>query len=210
MYRSATTSTLLHTLPPSPRQPTYPQRIQLPLPRFLPLEKSTEPSQSSGATVLSSGLRTPPADEMGTTYHAPNLAPYENHNVSLPGYPSALAQADRTRTVLSDIHGGLSNSSRYSTHNQNQPHSQTRIVTTSSNSTAQPSSRHSTRPSTPTASSSKITMAPEGKPLRRDSLSLTLHSMAIPSCISPSGGNIADFAAQVSFRSQSVHIMIVR
>lgn len=198
MYRSAITATLSHTLSPSPTQPTCGRRIQLPLPYSLTLEKSSEHFQSPGASVLSSGLRTPPADEMGTTYHAPNLAPYENHNVSLPGYPSALAQADRTRTVLSDINGGLANSARYSAQNQPQPHSQTRLITTSSSSTVQPSSRHSTRPSTPTGSSSKITMASEGKPLRRDSLSLTLHSMTIPSCISPNGGNIADFAAQVT------------
>lgn len=46
-----------------------------------------------------------------------------------------------------------------------------------------------TRPSTPPASTSTVT--------RDDAESLVYHSLTIPKCISPSGGNLADFAAQV-------------
>jgi hypothetical protein len=46
------------------------------------------------------------------------------------------------------------------------------------------------RPSTPSASTSTAT--------KNDAESLVYHSLVIPKCISPAGGNLADFAAQMT------------
>ena len=54
-------------------------------------------------------------------------------------------------------------------------------------------SQHSTRPSTPTSGA----MLKDGSVSRRGSDTLVYHSLTIPRCISPSGGNLAELAAQV-------------
>jgi hypothetical protein len=55
---------------------------------------------------------------------------------------------------------------------------------------AVPAVGQTVRPSTPPVSSKTVN--------KDDSDSLVYHSLQIPKCISPSGGNLADFAAQVS------------
>ncbi|KAM5371254.1 hypothetical protein ACJZ2D_008055 [Fusarium nematophilum] len=59
-----------------------------------------------------------------------------------------------------------------------------------------PSFRQVTRPSTP-ASESTVTVDKDGATSRRGS-ELVFHSLQIPKCISPAGGNLADFAAQMT------------
>jgi hypothetical protein len=39
-----------------------------------------------------------------------------------------------------------------------------------------------------------------------ESESLVSHSLQIPKCISPAGGNLSDFAAQVGFFLSSIHV----
>lgn len=68
------------------------------------------------------------------------------------------------------------------------------IKQTSSSATSSHASRQATRTSTPTS-----TCSASGASTSGDSQSMVMHSLQLPSRISPKGGNLADFAAQVSF-----------
>lgn len=201
--------TLLGTLnfPPSPphgsvsREPSFPSSIQLPKLH----------SRFDNIPLSRNGLRTPPTDEMSTVFQ-PQLASWENH--AIHNYPAAVPQAARPTAPVTDARA--SQYYRYPTQQQqSQPQPQTTYnhcyQHELSTQPAQPQlNLHATsqvsqhrngsisaesqalgqtiRPSTPasTASGSKD-----------ESESLVYHSLQIPKCISPSGGNLADFAAQV-------------
>ncbi|KAK2681450.1 Cyclin PHO80-like [Fusarium oxysporum f. sp. vasinfectum] len=115
------------------------------------------------------GLRTPPTDEMSTVFQ-PQLASWENH--AIHNYPAAAPQTARPAAPL-DLH----------------PTSQVSQQRNGSISAESQAVGQTVRPSTPasTASGSKD-----------ESESLVYHSLQIPKCISPSGGNLADFAAQMT------------
>ncbi|KAF6837553.1 cyclin-related 2 [Colletotrichum musicola] len=138
-----------------------------------------------GAALRRTGLHTPPTDAMSATYHAPPLVAYDSH--VLPSYPSTVAQA-RGKAVVADV-ARAPQYPRYppaaNTYSQSQPVANPASAT-SQYSTA---SKRPTRPSTPTSGAASET---EG------TSSLILHSLQIPSCINPKGGNIADFAAQIT------------
>ncbi|GKT49774.1 meiotically up-regulated gene 80 protein [Colletotrichum spaethianum] len=122
---------------------------------------------------------------MSATYHAPQLVAYDSH--VLPSYPSAVAQARGPKAVMADS-ARAPQYSRYSqpTTSYSQPSSRHQYSTTS---------RHSTRPSTPTSGAIGKS---DGTASRKGSSALVLHSLSIPSCINPKGGNLADFAAQIT------------
>ncbi|KLU85283.1 hypothetical protein MAPG_04311 [Magnaporthiopsis poae ATCC 64411] len=176
-----------------------------------------------------SGLRTPPLEDMGTTYHAPNLAPYEGHpHASLAGYSASLAQTDRTRSTLSDVHAALDGYSRYPPHTQqasgrpslqipqqaqsqapSQPHThatqyrqpqQASAVPRPSLSSASypPSQTSSFSSSHPGTPKSGRSVASQGTMSRKDVASLAGQSLDIPKCISTKGGRLADLAAQLT------------
>ncbi|TPX13034.1 uncharacterized protein E0L32_006460 [Thyridium curvatum] len=201
MYPIAASSSLYTSLP----SPTLPRRCRRSIfhlnqspPSQPPAAK--DPSHRSRIQVVrGSGLRTPPPDEMTTTYQAPNLDPYDtHHHATLSQYASALAQADRTRVALSDAQAAMSAYNRYPQSKPQLPQPNPRAILASSSATtaSQPSSRHPTRPSTPISNPPMSSLSDSGIS-RRDS-AMVMHSLEIPRCISPKGGSLANFAAQLT------------
>jgi hypothetical protein len=194
-----------------------PSRHQLPP---LNLKRLQDPSLASEATLRTGGLRTPPAElNMSTAYHSHNpvlSSTYDSH-VSLARQPSALAQASRSGSVLCDA--AVNHMSRshplqpqvpqqhqqYPHHphpqQQQQPQYQTQaqpgssLVPTSSHPRSG-ASKSSTRPSTPSSTATSHSQH-EGT-VSKSSSTMVTHSLQLPSCISPNGGNLDDFAALVS------------
>ncbi|KAK2001387.1 cyclin [Colletotrichum falcatum] len=125
---------------------------------------------------------------MSATYHAPHLVAYDSH--VLPSYPSAVAQARAPKPVMTET--ARAAPAQYPRYTQPQ-----QPVTNPASATSQYSttSRHSTRPSTPTSGAIGKS---DGTCSRKGSSALVLHSLSIPSCINPKGGNLADFAAQIT------------
>ena len=162
------------------------------------------------------GLRTPPSDDMSTTYHPAQLSNYDNHVV--PAYASGLGQAGRAKAALTEA-ARQSQYSRYPTpihqhsqhshaisHSQQQHSHPLSQSTTQSQARAHPSSgssqhasasRHSTRPSTPTSTGTLMGSHQDGSLSRRGSQAVALPGLQIPASISPNGGSISDLAAQV-------------
>ena len=141
---------------------------------------------------------------MGTAYQPPNMASYENtHRSGLAGYTSSLAQVDRTRNALSDAQAALATNyprplqvpSQPLTTQLHQPHGRF-VLSSSDPHPPQSNSRQSTRPSTPNSAVTLASQQEDGTSNRGSAM--VLHSLEIPACISPKGGNLADFAAQVS------------
>ncbi|KAL8308138.1 hypothetical protein RB593_006458 [Gaeumannomyces tritici] len=191
----------------------------------IPFPKLDRPEATAHAL---SGLRTPPLEEMGTTYHAPNLAPYEAHpHASLPGYSASLAQTDRTRSTLRDAHAVLDGYSRYPPQPQHasgrpmlqipqiqpqapsQPHTHANQYrppqsasavsrSTMSSGSHPPSQSGSFSSSHPGTPKSTRSAASQGTMSRKDVASLAGQSLDIPKCISTKGGRLADLAAQLT------------
>ncbi|KAK2062793.1 cyclin [Colletotrichum caudatum] len=132
---------------------------------------------------------------MSATYHAPHLVAYDSH--VLPSYPSAVTQARGPKPVMAEAARAAPQYSRYNTQPNNSYSQPQQPVTNPASGTSQYSttSRHSTRPSTPTSGAIGKS---DGTCSRKGSSALVLHSLSIPSCINPKGGNLADFAAQIT------------
>lgn len=195
-------------LPPSPSQSSLgvsrrPNAISLPKPPHL--------QEGSGSSWVC-GLQTPPIEDMSTTYQ-PSLAAYENH--AMHGYPSSLAHVQRARMGMS----ASTNGQVYQQPplQQPQPSQQPQypnwptkdITFTAANqlpSNGQPQQlsqqlpqqipQQAVRPPSP-ASGGNLSVPRSGQISRRNSETLVYHSLEIPRCISPNGGNLAEFAAQV-------------
>ena len=206
----------------------YPQSRRL-VPPPLSLQKVQETSVADEAALYSGGLRTPPAEEgMGTTYHHnPVLSSTYDSHVALARQPNTLVQASRPGMVLCDAtlnqfsksqaqqqqQQPLQNQHHYQPaqqHQQNlahlpqpsqQPHHAPAVASVPACHSG--ASRHSTRPSTPSSTRSSHAAHSEGTVSRRES-TMVMHSLRLPSCITPNGGKLDDFAALVStpmFRS---------
>ncbi|KAI0105592.1 hypothetical protein F4776DRAFT_657825 [Hypoxylon sp. NC0597] len=155
------------------------------------LDKPQDRLLVHGATLYKGGLRTPPAENnMSATYHNPVLSNTYNNHVALARHPNALVQTGRVGGALCDAvinpfpTAHPSHQSQYQ-----QPHPVQAI-------TSQPphsSSRPSTRPTTP-ASTGSLSARSEGTVSKKDSTMVT-HNLQLPSCISPNGGSLDDFAA---------------
>jgi hypothetical protein len=154
------------------------------------------------------------------------MAPYDNHLQHHPGYAPAMTSVERQRPALSErpypneqaFHGG----SQYSNQVQNQQLPRPRAIpSSSSNSIAptanpprylpqpsqalsQPASQKSARPATPTSGG---TMA--DKDAAAKERALVIHSLQIPRCISPRGGNLADLVADLTalFWFESIQVL---
>jgi hypothetical protein len=202
--------TLLGTLnfPPSPphgsgsREQRFPSSIQLPK-----LHSRFDNTPSSR-----NGLRTPPSDEMSTVFQPP-LASWENH--AIHNYPAAVPQTARPAAPVADASG--SQYYRYPTQQQDQQQQQQTQTQTTYNRYYQ--HEQSTQPQLELHPTSQVsqhrngsisaesqavgqtarasTPASTASGSKDESESLVYHSLQIPKCISPSGGNLADFAAQV-------------
>ncbi|OIW22739.1 hypothetical protein CONLIGDRAFT_552219, partial [Coniochaeta ligniaria NRRL 30616] len=147
---------------------------------------------------------------MGTTYQVPNMASYENNHVHHSAYASKLGHAERTRGALGDsIYDATT---RYSTsqehahqpqyqqaysHHQQQTQPQRHTRASHSTTNSQPStSRPPTRPTTPSSAMSGKSQS-DAATAARDA-AMVLHNLQIPTCISPNGGDLADFTAQIT------------
>lgn len=160
------------------------------------------------ATLSTGGLHTPPAEaNMSTAYHPHTsaLSSTYNSHVTLARQPGALAQPSRVGSALYDApvhHVARSQpqqQQQYQLEYQSQPqqsHYASNI--TSANSVPYTdASRHSTRASTPSSTATSVKSHFEGTVSRRDS-TMVMHSLQLPNCISPNGGNLDDFASLVS------------
>ncbi|KAM7190892.1 hypothetical protein V8F33_009203 [Rhypophila sp. PSN 637] len=134
---------------------------------------------------------------MGTAYQMPNMAAYENRHVHHSAYKSTITSADRTRNALNER--SLPNEQLFTplsatcaqgqSHEQYSVAQQARNLSSSSSSVSHSSRlRHDSRATTP---------ASEHERSARDSI-MTTHSLQIPTCISPEGGNLADFVADLT------------
>jgi hypothetical protein len=179
-----------HYFPPSPTHISCGQSQRLPFPAS---QNIRLPRLVAAERALSSGLRTPPADTMSTTYQAP-LSNYDNH---VPAYSLGLAQAVRANTALGD--GVRQPYSQHTAQYYSHPPSQGHLRNNPSSGSSQhiTTSRHSTRPSTPTSSETMAASRAEGASSRRGSHAVSVVGTQIPAIISPNGGSISDFAAEV-------------
>ncbi|KAI1773632.1 hypothetical protein F4818DRAFT_96512 [Hypoxylon cercidicola] len=170
---------------PSPTHPAVPSTRQL-LPT---LDKLQDHSQAHGATLYKGGLRTPPTEHnMNATYQNPVLSNTYNNHVALARHPNTMVQTGRPGSTFCDMNP-------YPVaHPPHRPqYQQPQAVQAVVSQQPHPSSRPSTRPTTP-KSSGTLSAHSEGTISKKDSTMVT-HSLQLPSCISPSGGNLDDFAA---------------
>lgn len=166
------------------------------------------PRLSQEAVLWSSGLRTPPVEDMSTTYQ-PSLAALESH--AMHGYPHSLAHVGRTKMAVTDpATGQIYRPSTQQLHplQQTQPHQHpqqlpnTWVQKDQGFPPTQPLTsnlQHTSRAPSP-APDANLAPPQNRMTSRRGSESLVYHSLEIPRRVSPTGGNLADFAAQVSLR----------
>jgi hypothetical protein len=206
------TTTLFHSLPTWSGS----RKDTLPLPRIA-LPKS--PALIRDSSSLGTGLTTPPVDDMSTTYQAP-LGAYDGHGMQHNFAPSTASAACTKMSMMdsrdSQQYSCLPPRQTMQRHMQQpqpqilqvqpQLQSQTKLVPDVQPASGLayvsvpllgPPSCQSTRNSTP-GSEAAMAMASDGTSARRGSETLVYHSLQIPKCISPQGGNLAEFAAQVS------------
>ncbi|KAI2636262.1 hypothetical protein GGS26DRAFT_485918 [Hypomontagnella submonticulosa] len=152
-----------------------------------------------GAALYKGGLRTPPAENnMSAAYHNPVLSNTYNSHVALARQPH-MVQTGRTMGVLCDtVVNPFTTAHAHHQSQYQQPNPATQVVVPQQHQQPQPqqqqhSSRPSTRPTTP-ASTGSLSVHSEGTVSKKDSTMVT-HSLQLPSCISPNGGNLDDFAA---------------
>lgn len=173
-----------------------------------------QPIQADHWSQPVSGLRTPPTDEMGTTYQMPNMASYESNHMHRSAYAPRAAHADRTRSAMGE--SMYDTATRYSTsqgypqqppqyqqappqlqsYQQHPPISHGRQAVLPSIVPQPSTSRPPTRPTTPSSVRSARSLS-DASIAARDA-GMVLHNLQIPTCISPAGGDLADFTAQVS------------
>ncbi|KAH8899023.1 hypothetical protein GQ53DRAFT_619991, partial [Thozetella sp. PMI_491] len=139
---------------------------------------------------------------MGTTYQLPNLASYENHSMHHhSSFASTLSHPDRTRPAPVAEHVFHPNS-RFPPEGQLAlPHPSTTSVAFAPAAPHTSQTMHS-RSSTPGSSRTmpsggSLAAQLESGLSARDSV-MVLHSLTIPACISPKGGSLVDFAAQIT------------
>ncbi|XWW97927.1 hypothetical protein V2A60_005923 [Cordyceps javanica] len=135
---------------------------------------------------------------MSATYQ-PSYAAYDNHVAY--NYPPAAAQANRPKAAAADSRS--LQYLRYPAQPVQQPAHQQALPQppqvpqndVSARSQQPPrASRYLARPPTPT----EAKMPSQESHSTRNSETLVFHSLQIPKCISPAGGNLADFAAQMT------------
>lgn len=132
-----------------------------------------------------------------TAYYGQRVVPYEAMTSSRDTYN--VAQMDRW-SAARDTQTWQDGYQAYSVQNSGQPRQQYQqpphVPLQARQATSNIVSRQPTRPSTPNSTHSSQTAL--GSTLGGDAQSMVLHSMQIPARISTKGGNLADFAAQVS------------
>lgn len=188
MSTSSVDYRLTLTFPPSPTQPACSRNR----PPILPPLASTKPSAftfTSDGPLHPGGLRTSPAEDMSTAYQAQGhpVPPYDSH-IAQPYASTYIADVHRSRNIAPDYFPPARYAATQAS-SQSQSSLSQAMHSASSAVYNQPSSRHSTRPSTPTSYTDST--AP-----RRGSVPVTLPQ--VPADICENGGNVADFAALIT------------
>jgi hypothetical protein len=137
-------------------------------------------------------LRTPPVGNMSTTYHPAMTSAYDP-NAAVNAYSASMAHSARAKAAM--IEG---TNAQYPRYVQQQPahSSQQRYADVSAGPQFAAVSAQPSRPLTP-----KVEQAVQQKPKVNGAGpadSLIYHSLQIPRCITPNGGNLSDFAAQMT------------
>lgn len=136
--------------------------------------------------------------KMSAVYHGPQAVAYGSRVPTREHH--GLAQMERSRPYAQEAQTGMESYQRYPSQSQLQQYQppvplQARHVV---NPSSHPVSRQPTRPSTPNSTHSSHT-ASAANSTNGDTQSMVLHSLQVPACISPKGGNLADFSAQVRY-----------
>ncbi|KAI2470501.1 hypothetical protein F4781DRAFT_390414 [Annulohypoxylon bovei var. microspora] len=177
-----------------PHLPSPTHHVSYPLRHTSSFDKLPDHLLPHGTHLYKGGLRTPPTENnMSATYHNPVLSNTYNNHVALARQPNTMVHTSRTGGALCDPtvhHFPTAHPPQQSLYQQ--PHVPQAVVPQQ----AYTSSRPSTRPTSP-ASTSSLSVHSEGTVSRRDSAMVT-HSLQLPSCISTSGGDLDDFAAQMT------------
>lgn len=142
-------------------------------------------------------LGTHPGHKMSAVYHGPQAVAYESRPTAHEHH--TLAQIERSRPYAQEAHNGMESYERHPAQSHFQQYQaqvppQARHLV---NSASHPGSRLPTRPSTPNSTHSSHPASGTNS-ANGDAQSMVLHSLQVPACISPKGGNLADFAAQVN------------
>jgi hypothetical protein len=153
-----------------------------------------QPSSTYIHAPIRDGLRTPPSDEMATTYEPPQYSSYNNRK---DAYPSAPPSANYN----SAYSGSTSHNRSYSTLSQ-PPLTSSTSVYRSEVQNSRPAYSQPTSPQIPNRTEQHIPSESmcQPKTTSKDAISPNLQ---IPRTINNSGGSLAEFAAQVNF-SQSL------
>lgn len=148
-----------------------------------------KPPSASGysSTTLGHGLRTPPVDDDMSATYQPAMTTYGSHNVH--AYPVPMAHASHIKPVMDDAR--VPQPYRY-------PSQQLLAQNGTYSSPLPDSSLHqAVMPATPLAEV-PVPSKRSDPVTRRGSETLIYHSLQLPKCISPTGGNLSDFAAQMT------------
>ncbi|KAI0455225.1 hypothetical protein F5B21DRAFT_209178 [Xylaria acuta] len=191
---SSITALPRHFRPYSPSQSYsvgYPRRN---IPPPLSLGKLQDSTVARETGPYSGGLRTPPAeDDMSTTYHNHMVAgnTYDAH-VALARHPNAILPSSRVGSGAVIFDAAVNPYPRSQTHSQPPPQLLATYALRSQPGAG--ASRPSTQSSTPTKGTLRSHSSERTIPGGEDP-SMVMHSLKLPKCISPNGGNLDDFAA---------------
>ncbi|KAG5940304.1 hypothetical protein E4U53_007614 [Claviceps sorghi] len=144
-------------------------------------------SQGLTSANVGNGLETPPIEEMSAAYQ-PAVA-YNGHHSRHP-CSATLAQPNHLKPVMDDVR--TAQQYRYPSQ-QIQPQRKDDHHSPSAQ-LADMTGLHASGPVTPVSAPTETTKMKSG----RGSETLIYHSLQLPECISPSGGNLSDFAAQMT------------
>ncbi|TRX91297.1 hypothetical protein FHL15_007902 [Xylaria flabelliformis] len=182
-----------HFRPYSPSQSYsvgYPRRDIPPL-RLKKLQDCTVARETN---PYSGGLRTPPAeDDMSATYHNSMVAgnTYDAH-VALARHPNTILPSSRVGSGAVLFDAAVNPYSRSQTHSQPPPQLPTHYALRPQ--TVAGASRPSTQSPPPTTETLRSNSLERTVSKGEDS-SMVKHSLKLPKCISPHGGNLDEFAA---------------
>ncbi|KAL3423357.1 cyclin [Phlyctema vagabunda] len=144
--------------------------------------------------TIRDGLRTPPADDMGSIYPS---APYGGYPARQETYMASQSMVGGSYTLPGVHQGGSSQAKQNPYASQNQSYAVSSTATLRHD--GQPLQQNYPRPASPRHCRKDSLVAAEEVPAQRKSTAdMILPSLQIPSSINNSGGSLAEFAAQIT------------
>ncbi|KAG6007114.1 hypothetical protein E4U54_000057 [Claviceps lovelessii] len=148
-------------------------------------------SRALSSTNKGTGLKTPLIDEMSATYQ-PAMA-YNGHHSRLP-YSTTLPQPNHLKPAMNDVRAAQQYrhpSQQIQPQREEDHHSPSAQL---ADTTGLDADSPGTRPATPVSASTDRAKTKS----RKGSDKFIYHSLKLPKCISPDGGNLSDFAAHMT------------